>query len=178
MINLLIGKNVALTGPGEVTKDISPYPSPHGKLCFYDFPGSNEEISYYSGNVLSLAKEMDQSCVLFTSTIKTNIRYCKLLQALKRPFVALLTQTDLIKWTKEEIVKVKQQTDNLLKENECYKGCFAVSCEAKGELNDTKPFIQFLLSIQDQKFPKSNNLISITQPLNNLNGPIVVPSIT
>ena len=60
---------MAEVGPGEITQNITPYVAPHGRLCLTDYPGSNEQISYYNANVLSLARSMDLSCVLVTATI-------------------------------------------------------------------------------------------------------------
>ena len=162
-VNLLMGKKVAEIGPGEITKDITPYIATYAPLCFYDYPGNDEEISYYSADILSLARSMDLACVLFTATIKSNIRYVRLLQALKIPFVTLLTQTDLPKWTNEEIEKVKQETESLLQNYDCYRGCFAVSEEEKTKLHDTQKFIDFLLHLQAQKFPKTDLLLTFNQ---------------
>lgn len=155
LINLIMGQKVAEVGPGETTMNITPYIAPHGRLCLYDYPGNNDEISYYSGDILSLAKSMDLSCVLFTSTIKTNLKYCRLLTSMKCSFVALLTQTDNPKWTEESIGKVKQQTNDLLKDFQGYKGCFAVSSEGNGLLHDTPQFMVFLTHLHHTKFGSS-----------------------
>lgn len=154
-INLLMESKVAEVGPGEVTKNITPYIAPHGKFCFYDYPGNSEQITYYSANALSMARGMDASCVLVTATIKTNLRYCRLLESMGSPFVVLLTQVDLSKWTKESIQQVKQSINDTLKNYKHFRGCFAVSCEGKGEIEDTPQFVEFLTQLEKTKFPKN-----------------------
>jgi GTP-binding protein EngB required for normal cell division len=68
MINTLIGSNVAKTGPGETTTKIIMYDAPGCR--FFDLPGRNDDLSYFSMEYIAAFKALTGRFVLVTATVK------------------------------------------------------------------------------------------------------------
>ncbi len=60
MINKLLAKDVAATGIGETTKEVTKYRGFNYNL--YDIPGQNDDVSYFSMNYVAFWKGLTLMC--------------------------------------------------------------------------------------------------------------------
>src|SRR5439155_26466624 len=67
-VNALLGSKVAGTGVGEATKEITAYDGQNWRL--YDFPGQNDDLSYFNKESIALMKGLTHRLVLITTTVK------------------------------------------------------------------------------------------------------------
>ena len=79
LINALLGEQRAETGMGETTTSITPYEAQGYVL--WDFPGRNDEVSYFSMQYISFLKGLSTRLVVIQATVKENSSLMKLLDA-------------------------------------------------------------------------------------------------
>ena len=94
LINVLLGRNCAATGTGETTTTITPYEA-QGYIL-WDFPGRNDEVSYFSMQYISFLKGLSKRFVVIQSTMKENSSLMKLLDANGLKYTIIVNKFDLI----------------------------------------------------------------------------------
>lgn len=132
----------AEVGRGETTQNITPYPGEHGTVCLWDFPGKNDVVSYYSTDVLSLAKAMSLSVLMYTATVKEVVKYIELLDNMHAPFVVVLSRME--DWSADELAAEKQKALSILGNRyTTFRGWFAVSAKDRSK-GDTEAFVRLI----------------------------------
>lgn len=132
----------AEVGRGETTTSITPYPGEHGTVCLWDFPGKNDVVSYYSTDVLSLAKAMSLSVLMYGATVKEVVKYLELLDSMRAPFVVVLSRME--EWSAEELEQEKQRALSILgNQYTTFRGWFAVSAKDRSK-GDTEAFVRLI----------------------------------
>jgi len=101
LLNTLIGNNVAVTGRGETTTEITPYPvGKNTNSVFWDFPGRTDDVNYANYRTLSFMKGMSKIVLLERTCVSNCTRIIRVLTALHLPFVFVASQDD--QFTDEE----------------------------------------------------------------------------
>ncbi|CAF4170038.1 unnamed protein product [Rotaria sp. Silwood2] len=108
MINKLLNKNVAATGAGETTKEITKYDC--ADYFLYDVPGKNDDISYFSMQYISFWKGLTGRLVLIRSTLKEMTKVFRLLDAIGLHYDVVVNRFDEV--AMEERDAFKQQINN------------------------------------------------------------------
>lgn len=150
LINTILEEKVAKTGKGETTVSVAPYPAKFAPFVLWDFPGKNDEVSYFSTETLSLAKAMELCCVLFVATVKDCTAYIQLLESMGKDFVCVLTQCDDDEWNDKEIEHVKSQTVEFVGKMKGYKGFYAISAK-NPTLRDTRALFKEVSGAKKEK---------------------------
>jgi len=70
MINTLLGRRAAETGPGGTTTKITPYKGTNFTL--WDSPGQNETVLYFSMEYISFFKSLSRRLILIQRTVNEN----------------------------------------------------------------------------------------------------------
>jgi small GTP-binding protein len=94
LLNAILGMNVAETGAGETTKEITPYPGT--QFTLWDVPGRNDEIIYISMEYISFFKGLTRRLILIQSTVKENSSMMKLLDELNLQYDIVVNKFDRV----------------------------------------------------------------------------------
>ena len=105
LLNALVGRNVAATGYGECTTEITPYEGPNYRV--WDIPGSNDEINYLSLSYISCMKGLSKRGLLVVNTIKEQTKLINLLHKLSLPFFLIVNKIDLVPAEEVDSFKAK-----------------------------------------------------------------------
>lgn len=92
-------------------KNICPYHSEFSNFTLWDF--NNDQLTYYNAQIIGLIKSMKLCFVLYSSTIKENTKYLKLLSGFNVPFVIILTKID--DWTELEFIQEQEVAWKIIK---------------------------------------------------------------
>ncbi|CAF1235086.1 unnamed protein product [Rotaria sp. Silwood1] len=94
IVNSLLGKNVAETGVGETTKEITSY---HGTgYTLWDTPGRNDELTYSNEKYISFIKGLTRRLILIQYTIKENLNLIRLFDDLELGYDIIVNKFDEI----------------------------------------------------------------------------------
>ena len=146
MLNALLKKEVAATGPGETTQEITPYN--HEKFTLWDVPGRNDEVSYFSMEYISFFKGLTHRLILIQSTVKENSSMMKLLDAIELDYDIVFNKFDLVKEKDRETLQeqIKSEVKRLgLKR---VKNLFFVSSENPSMFSDWQMMTTYITSVQ------------------------------
>ncbi len=133
MINKLLGKELAATGVGETTKEITDYNGLNYTL--YDIPGRNDDVSYFSMQYVAFWKGLTRRLVLIHHTVKEMTKVFHLLDVIGLHYDIIINKFDVVEL--EEREPFKQQIHNEIKE-----------CKLKGVDN-----VWFLSARNPPQFP-------------------------
>ena len=133
MINKLIGSDLAATGPGVTTTQITPYDGSGYRL--YDIPGRNDDTSYFSMEYVAFWKGLTARVVLLTASVREMTKVFRLLDAISLNYEVVVNKFDTVELEEREAfkAKIKQET---------------VQCGLKGASN-----IWFVSSQNPRQFP-------------------------
>ena len=112
MINKLIGSDLAKTGAGETTTQITPYDGSDYRL--YDIPGRNDDITYFSMEYVAFWKALTARVVLITTTVKEMTKVFRLLDAINLRYNIVVNKFDLVPYNERDTFK--QQVQNQIRE--------------------------------------------------------------
>jgi len=105
MLNALLGQKVAETGVGETTTKITPYNGTN--FIFWDIPGRNDEVSYFSMEYISFFKGLSRRVILIQATVKENSSMMKLLDEIGLRYDIVFNKFDKVE--QEEQAQVQKQ---------------------------------------------------------------------
>ena len=105
MLNSLLDREAAETGPGETTTEVKSYPGRGYTL--WDVPGRNDEMSYLSMEYISFFKGLSKRLILIQSTVKENSSLMKLLDQIGIKYDIVFNKFDQINEGERE--KLKKQ---------------------------------------------------------------------
>ncbi|CAF4048834.1 unnamed protein product [Rotaria magnacalcarata] len=108
MINKLLGSDLAKTGAGETTRQITSYDGSGYRL--YDIPGRNDDISYFSMEYVAFWKALTNRLVLITTTVKEMAKVFRLLDAINLRYDIVVNKFDLVAVNERDTFK--QQVQN------------------------------------------------------------------
>lgn len=94
MLNSLLEENVAETGYGETTMQLTPYPRIN--FVIWDVPGRNDEVSYMTMQYISFLKGLTRRLILIKNTVKENSSIMKLMDTMGLNYAIVLNQYDLV----------------------------------------------------------------------------------
>ncbi|CAF3855765.1 unnamed protein product [Rotaria sp. Silwood1] len=112
MINKLIGSDLAKTGAGETTTQVTFYDGSGYRL--YDIPGRNDDISYFSMKYVAFWKALTGRLVLITTTVKEMTKVFRLLDTINLRYDIVVNKFDLVSFNKRDTFK--QQVQNQIRE--------------------------------------------------------------
>ena len=105
MINKLIGSDLAATGPGETTTQITPYDGSGYRL--YDIPGRNDDTSYFSMEYVAFWKGLTARVVLLTTSVREMTNVFRLLDAISLNYDIVVNKFDMVELEEREAFKAK-----------------------------------------------------------------------
>ncbi|CAF1361301.1 unnamed protein product [Rotaria magnacalcarata] len=92
MLNALYGKEVAVTGIGEITTRLASYKAEH--FVLWDVPSNNDEVSYMSLQYMSFFKGLTRRIILVEYTLKEKSSMMKLLDAIGLDYDVVVNKMD------------------------------------------------------------------------------------
>jgi len=104
---------LAKTGRGETTMSYTNYPL-SSSLTLWDFPGKNDEMSYFNTDYLAILKAVNTCYVLYEKTIKENIELLQFLQQTGCTYKMVLNKID--EWENDELIDEKNIAKNICQE--------------------------------------------------------------
>ncbi|CAF0816149.1 unnamed protein product [Adineta ricciae] len=104
-INSLLGKELAETGVGETTKEITPYEGTGYTL--WDVPGRNDELSYTNEKYMSHIKGLTHRLVIIEHTVKENLELLRLLDDLNLSYDIVVNKLDQVRENQRECFQSK-----------------------------------------------------------------------
>ncbi len=111
-VNALLGSNLAGTGVGEATKEITAYDGRNYRL--YDFPGQNDDVSYFNKESIAYMKGLSHRLVLITATVKEVKKLLDLFEALDLHYDIVINKFDTIDF--EERTAFREQINGEINE--------------------------------------------------------------
>jgi len=111
-VNALLGSKIAGTGVGEATKEITAYDGQNFRL--YDFPGQNDDLSYFNKNYIALMKGLTHRLILITATVKEVKKLLDLFEAIDLHYDIIINKFDEIDF--EERATFREQINEEIKE--------------------------------------------------------------
>ena len=109
MINKLIGSDLAATGAGETTTQVTPYDGLGYRL--YDIPGRNDDRSYFSMEYVAFWKALTARLILITTTVKEMSKVFHLLDAINLHYDIVVNKFDLVPSNERDAFKQKIQNE-------------------------------------------------------------------
>ena len=103
IINRFLNAEVAKTGYGETTTEVTSYQGTGFTLI--DFPGRNDEISYFSMEYISVFKGSSKILIVIQTTVGENSSLMKLLDAIGVNYDIVFNKFDLVPDDEKENVK-------------------------------------------------------------------------
>jgi GTP-binding protein EngB required for normal cell division len=113
-VNALLGSKVAGTSVGEATKEINAYDGQNYRL--YDFPGQNDELSYFNKEKIALIKGLTHRLVLITATVKEVKKLLNMFEAIDLHYDVIINKFDAIDF--EERTALREQINEEIKESQ------------------------------------------------------------
>jgi GTP-binding protein EngB required for normal cell division len=145
MINKLLAKDVAATGVGKTTKEVTKYRGFNYNL--YDIPGQNDDVSYFSMNYVAFWKGLTCRLVLIHHTVKEMTKVFHLLYVIDLHYDIIINKFDVVEFDDRE--PFKQQIHVEIKE-----------CKLKGVDN-----VWFLSARNPPQFPDWIQMVNfLTDP--------------
>ena len=108
-INSLLGKEVAETGVGETTKEITSYDGTGYTL--WDVPGRNDELSYTNEQYVSHIKGLKRRLIIIEHTIKENLELMRLLDDLNLTYDIIVNKLDQVRENQRESFQCQIQRE-------------------------------------------------------------------
>lgn len=127
------GKNFnAKTGRGDTTKNFESYVL-NDKVMLWDFPGKNDEMTYFKTDYIALLKAMDTNYVLYENTIKQNMELLDFLKRTGCSYNIVLTKSDT--WPEDELADEKLIARRIIEEKGLNTTLIVTSAKVPGGLN-------------------------------------------
>ncbi|CAF1316698.1 unnamed protein product [Didymodactylos carnosus] len=144
IVNKILNKEVAAVGVGETTKEVTPYDG--NGYRFYDVPGKNDDLSYFTMQYIGFWKGLTHRLVVVTTTLKEMTKVFSLLGAMGLHCDIIVNKFDLIEDV-NEAEKFKQQI--LQEVQECEEvqnidNIFFVSATNPDQFPDWAKMVQYL----------------------------------
>lgn len=113
MINSLLGEQRAATGYSETTLTVTRYRG-HG-FTLYDFPGRNDDMSYFSLEYISFFKGLTHCLILIQATVRENSSLMRLLDEIGVTYHLVFNKFDRVPAAEQAQVKaqVRSQIQSL-----------------------------------------------------------------
>ena len=143
LINAMLGAKLAEIGMGETTTRITPYQGNGYNL--WDFPGRNDEVSYFSMEYISFLKGLSKRLIIIQATVKENSSLIRLLDANGLNYTIVVNKFD--KLDEDERDKFQNQIRSEINH-----------MDFKGVEN-----VYFLSAKQPSMFPDWNKMINDVQ---------------
>ena len=144
MINRLIGKESARVGPGETTTKIDKYAGP--SCTFYDIPGKNDDLTYFTMEYVSFWKGLTGRLVLVAATLKEMTKVFRLLDAIDLDYDIVVNKFDLVRFEERESFKAKIRDEVTQCKLKGARNIWFVSAENPDQFPDWIQMVHFLTS--------------------------------
>ncbi len=108
LLNTLLGQKIA-----ETTTKITLYKEP--RFTFWDVPGRNEEVFYFSMEYISFFKGLSRRLILIQATVKENSSMMKLLDEIGLRYAIVLNKFDKVEKEEQTAIEniVLKRVDNI-----------------------------------------------------------------
>ena len=145
LINAFLEQNVAITGYGETTMQITPYPAKEYTL--WDVPGNNDEILYITMEYISFFKGLTKRLVMIQSTIKENLSLIKLFDEINLEYDIVVSKFDLVEESEQQNFKDQIQREVATLQLKKLNKIFYISAKYRERYPDWQELIKHLTSL-------------------------------
>ena len=145
MINKILERNLAPTGPRETTKEFMRYDGIGYRL--WDTPGRNDHISYFSMEYVAFWKGLTARVVLLTTTVKEMTNVFQLLDAISLNYDIVVNKFDTVNWEEREAFKAQIKQEIIKCGLKGAKNVWFVSSRNPGQFPDWMAMMDYLTEL-------------------------------